>query len=566
MAIIFIAYVATSKLSEYIYFTFEISPAVLWPSLGLAVAAVYLGGYRVWPAIALAQFVTMATSAYQIPFTLVALSTVAYTIQPLLANYFLRRFGFNGSVSRTRDALLLIAVSLTVTIFAPAITTIGRALMDSLTAPIWISVTRGWAAGVLSILIVTPLITSWAKISKQGLGNNNKETLLIFTMLIGTIYLIFWTDFPQINTFVTLYALFAILAWVALRTSSRYMVLALFLVTTLGIAGVLLADTSDDPVGKRILSTQLFMMLVAPIYYVMAAVIEEHRRSQFEQKRYSRELEHALTKLAREDKTKSEFIAILAHELRNPLAPLMSTIELLRLRDPANKELWEPAYSQLLTMRRLLDDLLDVSRVAQNKFKLQPQVVNIKDVVRNSMNSVASHFAERHHTLTTDIQEGELLLVADPVRFEQILNNLLHNAAKYTDDGGNVTLRIRQTRTHTHAEVSDNGVGVEPELQKMIFEPFSQAREPQQFGTGLGIGLAITKRLVELHGGEISIISDGRGKGSTFTVTLPNEPLVDISDAELHEAIAASSDGEHEKTSMTSIRIPHSDTLSATSS
>jgi signal transduction histidine kinase/ActR/RegA family two-component response regulator len=225
------------------------------------------------------------------------------------------------------------------------------------------------------------------------------------------------------------------------------------------------------------------------------------------------------------DRRKDTFLAVLAHELRNPLAPMRNALELLK-RSEANPTINQRARAtmerQLSHMVRLVDDLLDLSRINSDKLELQKQPVLLSEVVSQAVETVRPLIAEWRHELSIDLPTEPLQLNADTVRLSQAFSNLLNNACKYTDPGGNISLTAAHENGHVVVSIRDNGMGIPTDLSPRIFEMFTQADHAleRQHG-GLGIGLALVKRLVEMHEGEVSAGANPAGHGSEFLVKLP---------------------------------------------
>ena len=219
---------------------------------------------------------------------------------------------------------------------------------------------------------------------------------------------------------------------------------------------------------------------------------------------------------------KDAFLAMLGHELRNPLAPMGTALQLMRLREPDRLVRERTVLErQVEHMTRLVEDLLDVSRIAQGKVQLRREVLELGEVVDRALEVASPLLEERQHRVQVDVAPG-VRIHADPDRVGQILSNLLTNAAKYTDPGGRITVRGSAVAGDAILEVQDDGRGIDGELLPRIFELFGQgARTPERQEGGLGLGLSIVKSLTELHGGSVEVRSEGRGKGSTFTVRLP---------------------------------------------
>ena len=225
------------------------------------------------------------------------------------------------------------------------------------------------------------------------------------------------------------------------------------------------------------------------------------------------------------DRRKDEFLATLAHELRNPLAPIVTGLEILKKPDTAagtQLRARELMTRQLRQMVRLIDDLLDVSRITTNKLELHREPLDLAEIVREAIDVTEPLVVERGQRLSTAWPERPLRVDGDATRLTQVFVNLLNNAAKYTDRGGHIRVALEADGDAAVVRIADNGVGVDPALQAGIFEMFMQVdRSLERERAGLGVGLSLARRLVELHGGTVAIASEGVGRGSEFTVRLP---------------------------------------------
>lgn len=227
------------------------------------------------------------------------------------------------------------------------------------------------------------------------------------------------------------------------------------------------------------------------------------------------------------DRRKDEFLATLAHELRNPLGPIRTALQLLRRLDPDVPPAQENARNTIQRhtdhLVRLVDDLLDVARISQGKISLRHEAVDLHSVVNNAIETSTPFIENKGHRLTVNFPDGQPVEVCgDQVRLSQILANLLLNAAKFTSPGGDISLSVTVHEQSVYIRVSDNGIGIEPESVNIIFDLFSQNGHLHgQVQDGLGIGLSLVKTLVELHGGSVKATSEGLGLGSTFEIVLP---------------------------------------------
>lgn len=274
------------------------------------------------------------------------------------------------------------------------------------------------------------------------------------------------------------------------------------------VTGLAHAHPLHDEHGKRVGAVNLFID------------ITDRKRAE-EAQGDRRRMEEALRD---SDRRKDEFLAMLSHELRNPLATIRNSVQLLRM-DPGGemqRTVLEPLERQVSTLSRLVDDLMDVSRVTMGRVRLQRRDVALERIVRGAAESVRKEMADRRHAFTVSPVDPQLVVHVDEVRLEQVVVNLLTNAAKYTPDGGVINLSVVREGEEALLCVRDSGVGIRPELLSHVFGLFSQGATTLDRGQGgLGIGLALVKYLVEMHGGTVAARSAGTGKGSEFVVRLP---------------------------------------------
>ena len=244
-----------------------------------------------------------------------------------------------------------------------------------------------------------------------------------------------------------------------------------------------------------------------------------------DRKQLEMELRRQAEELVEANRRKDEFLAILSHELRNPLAPVLSSVHVLR-QAPDDPSLVQYAGNiverQVRHMARLIDDLLDVTRLTHGKVRLLPERVELGDLAERAAESVRPLMDQRGHVFTLVPHHEPIWLEADPVRLDQVLVNLLNNAAEYTDPGGHIQLIVARDAGDALLRVRDDGSGIAPDLLPHVFDLFAQADHSlDRGGGGLGIGLTLVKRVVTLHGGSIRVHSQGPGRGSEFTVRLP---------------------------------------------
>jgi signal transduction histidine kinase len=223
------------------------------------------------------------------------------------------------------------------------------------------------------------------------------------------------------------------------------------------------------------------------------------------------------------DRHKDEFLAMLAHELRNPLAPILNALQLMRMKPIADPQLsWsrDVIERQLSHLTRLVDDLLDVARITRGRINLSREPIELPVLIARAVETVQPLIQERGHEFTSEIPAGTLRINADPLRLTQAFGNVLGNAAKYTKRGGRISLTVCQQGTDVEIRVRDTGIGIPAQLLPRIFDLFTQVRSDQS-QSGLGIGLALVRRLLQMHGGTITAHSEGTGLGAEFLIRLP---------------------------------------------
>ena len=251
------------------------------------------------------------------------------------------------------------------------------------------------------------------------------------------------------------------------------------------------------------------------------------RRRQYQIRDYLAESERTAASLREADRRKDEFLAILAHELRNPLAPLRNAVEAMRFA-PHDREAMAWARSimerQLAQMVRLIDDLLDVSRVSRGRVELKLESASLAALVQGAVELCQQAVEDAEHSLSVELPAEPIWLRCDPTRIVQVLGNLLSNATKYTPRGGRIEIEARRAVGAVEIEVRDNGIGIPPDMLTRVFDMFTQVeRSLERSQGGLGIGLTLVKRLVEMHGGEVEARSEGPGRGCRFLLRLPHQ-------------------------------------------
>ena len=274
--------------------------------------------------------------------------------------------------------------------------------------------------------------------------------------------------------------------------------------------------------GRRI----AISLTVSPVRDASGTVIGASKvaRDVSERKRAELALQGSEEALREADRRKDEFLALLAHELRNPLAPIRYALAANRRSDrtPEQRRQAEEIIERQVThMSRLLDDLLDVSRITRGTLELKKAPTELSLVIGTAIETARPVLSAKNHTLSVDLPQGPMRLEADPVRLAQVFSNLLINAAKYTDPGGQVQLKAHREHDEVVVCMRDNGIGIAAEMLPRLFTVFTQLNTSARAEGGLGVGLSLVRGLVTLHGGTVIARSDGPGKGSEFIVRLP---------------------------------------------
>jgi len=293
-------------------------------------------------------------------------------------------------------------------------------------------------------------------------------------------------------------------------------------------------------------------------YQAVGRDITERKRA--EEEHAMLESQRAHTDALREaDRRKDEFLAMLAHELRNPLAPIAMAVEILR-QVPSNDEQIGSARDiigrQTAQLTRLVDDLLDVARITSGSIQLRKETVDLAQIIASTLEISRPVIAARQLEVQTDLPAMPLNVKGDPVRLAQLLSNLVNNAAKYSRTGGRIGITVRRLETDIELRFSDAGVGIPRDMLERIFEPFTQVQRPRDAALGgLGLGLALVKKLVQMHGGSVRAESAGDGRGSEFIVRLPAVPSAERSEPTLMRQVAAAAGGARRADEASALRV-----------
>ena len=519
-----IVYFAAGKLGLS-FASYSASSSSVWPPSGIAFAALLLMGFETWPGVFLGAFFVNLTTSGTV-FASLGMAT-GNTLEAVVAVYLAMRFA-NGRqlFERAQDFFKFVAVSIFASTISAAIGVASLAL-GGLThggefLRIWFT---WWMGDVGGFLLFAPFLILWIE-NPRLIGDRRRlvESTVTLTVIALSGILVFGGAFPGIENYPIGFICIPMLVWTAFRYGQREAATAMFVTALAANWGMMRGlgpwARYDDPIASFIVP-QAFMMTMAVMTLVLAAVVWERKRAVADANEARLQAEAA-------NRSKDKFLAMLGHELRNPIAALSSAVHVLENGDaqsPKSAQILEIMQRQSGHLARMVDDLLDVERLTAGRITLDRRPMNLAECARECVAALhlRREFAER------DIEPrlADTWIDGDPDRIDQILTNLLSNASKYTRPGGKIVLTIRSESDRAIIRVEDDGDGISPDLLPHIFELFVQGnRLSDRRPGGLGLGLTLVRRLVELHGGTIAADSKGRGQGSAFTVTLPRvEPV-----------------------------------------
>jgi signal transduction histidine kinase/CheY-like chemotaxis protein len=514
LAGVFIFYYLFGRLGLSLHSVYTVA-TLIWAPSGIALATFVLYGSRVWPAVFAAALMVNATVGAPL---LVALGIGAgNTLGPWLGAKFLQ--SYFPDTPLVAEPIRIILVALLVPVITASlglgISWLGGVVPTLGLVTAW---STWWIGDMLGILIFAPVVLTWLSHTTPPI--NRSESLELFVVLLCVVlvsYVVFWV--PQMNF---AYYIFIPLTWAALRTGARGTNFAMVLVAIIATAAELTGHGRFAAEG--LLTLQLFLSITACILLAFSSVVEERSKVFTTLRSRAEELEDALDTIRAEDEAKKEFIDILAHELRNPLATILSSVELITMKGmqaEGSPSLLVTIDERARAMVRLLDDLLDISRISRKKLALQKETISVTQFTEKIRAIVMPLMKRYGHEFSLVPATEELYVRADPVRLEQILLNLLANAARLTKTHGYIQVQFAREGRKLAIHIRDSGVGIPIGMLRRIFEPFFQVNVEEIGNEGIGVGLTLSRELIEMHGGSIEAASAKLGRGSEFIVRLP---------------------------------------------
>jgi signal transduction histidine kinase len=512
-----VGYLGTYILTAY----FLPESTLLYPASAALLAGLFFGGVRLWPVVLVVSIFAGVSAGISIPLALCL--ALIETAQAVMGAYLLRKARVDPLFRRYRDMFYLVSVTALVALVGSSLRT-GLNVLGGVpySAEFW---GHAFVASFFCLLVITPFILRW--FAKPRFGRpllEVLEILIVFGLLVTIDYSLFIRGILTAMGIPLVYFMLIPLFWIALRLRPRFTTLALLITSVFAAWAILSAHLNTEEMGTQLFQTEAFIITITIIFYFITSLEEDRRLNTNLMRSQLSSLENAVARISSESRAKNDFIAILAHELRNPLAPIVSAIDLLKLdenRSADEMQTLEMMDERMMTVRRLLDDLLDVSRISEGKLSITKEPVDLQEIIKRSVLSTAHHIKERHQALLIQNPKGSLIVTGDAVRLEQIFSNLLINASKYSDPGDQITVSVKKKPNEAQITVSDQGIGISSHELKNIFTPFHQIGNGARTQKGLGIGLALVQSFVEVHGGTITAVSKGSGQGSQFTVTFP---------------------------------------------
>jgi signal transduction histidine kinase len=514
-----LVYFAAGKFGLSFFGLIHPSASAVWLPTGIAIAAMLILGRRVWPAVFAGAFLVNLTTEGSV-LTSLGVAT-GNTLEGVVAAELVRRFAGGRDVfGRAIDILKFagLAAVLSTTISATigvASLTLGGYAAPSDFAGIWFTWWLGDASGAM---LVTPLIVAWSTDrARQPHMRATRDVALLYASVAATGGLTFFH--PAVSSYPLAFLCLAPLVWGALRFGPREVATAVALLSAIALAATATGHGSfvlPTP-NESLLVLQAFMGLIAMTALPMAALTVE-RGALLERERAARADADAASR------AKDEFLAILSHELRNPLSAISAAAAVLEKRKSGNEsQLWISVIErQTRHLGRLIDDLFDIGRLTANRMSLRKELLDLACTVGNRVRELETAGILGTGRIDLDLQTA--WVHADRDRLEQVIDNLIGNSIRHTPPDGRIGVRVRARGNEAELGVEDDGAGIHPDLLPRVFDAFTQGEQGLDRNPGgLGIGLTLVRRLAVLHGGSVEAQSGGPGCGSAFIVRLPLE-------------------------------------------
>jgi len=498
------------------------SASPVWPSAGIALAAILLLGYRVWPAIFIGAFLVNVTTAGNVG-TSLAIAT-GNTLEALAGAWLVNRFAGGKNVfDRPQGVFKFAVVAAISTIISPVfgVTSLALAGFADWTnyGAIWLT---WWLGDATGDLVFAPLVILWSVASKRSWNKKETAEVGVLLLLLVVLSLVVFGGLFEISSrnYPIVFICGPIVIWTAFRFTQRETATGIFILSAVAVWGTLrgFGPFVRETENQSLLTLQLWIAVLTITAMALSAGMAERRRMEEELQQQKSVVEAA-------NRTKDHFLAMLSHELRTPLTPVISALESIET-EPTQTE---DTKSALAMIRRnigletqLIDDLLDFTRIARDKMQLRFVPVDAHHAISNVVEICRAEAKSKTLHVHLNLRANSHHVAADAAKFQQIVWNLLKNAIKFTPKDGEITISSSNPSPEVlTVSVRDTGLGIEPEVIQRIFDPFEQGDRSfeSRFG-GLGLGLAISKSLAQAHGGTLTAQSKGRDRGSTFILSM----------------------------------------------
>ncbi len=497
--------------------------SLVWPPTGLAIAAVVIGGARVWPAILVGAFAANVWAGA--PVVVACGIAVGNTLEAVAAGVVLGRApGFERALGNVRSAIWIVVVAIAATAISASIG-VGALLAGHVIGDVAETWRAWWVGDMLGALVVAPLLLVFATASAAR-PLRSLEGIAGLAVLVATSWLVLGPTIGAVHPFQQVYAVFPVLTWLAVRFGPRGAAAGTFAVAAIAIAATTLGvgPFARETLRGGLMELQVFVAFVAATFMTVAALASERMRAARDAEQKRRELETALqsTRVARQhaehaSAVKSDFLSMVSHELRMPLATLLLQIERLHIE---RGELADPMRAQGQRLAHLIDGLLDYARIQSGRLTLQIETIDPRALVADCVEELRPMAAQKQLALEVDTSSAPATFASDEHLLRLVVINLVGNALKFTKEG-RVDVTVASDGDALRISVRDTGPGIAPQDQQRVFEPFEQV-DPvrRKHVPGVGLGLTLVRALVDALGGQISLEST-RGLGSTFALAFP---------------------------------------------
>ncbi len=530
---LFVVYFITARIGLSINAVSGFAAAV-WPPTGIALAATFLLGYRIWPGILLAALLVNLVTGAPLP---VALGIgIGNTLEALLGTYLLRYFvEFKPSLERVKDVLgLVLYAALLSTCVSATIGVISLLLggiihTDSITTT-WFA---WWVGDALGVLVTAPLFFVWSSRTRFSLSLRRTLEALVVAVLLFDISGFIFRGLLQndIKPITFGYLLYPILIWIVLSFRQRGSVTAIFGMSIIAIWSTVAGSSPyvSGTLGNNLLLLQSFTAVTAITFMTLASAVAERERTLKHKHRLEARtavLVKQRSRLEALNKSKDEFISIASHQLRTPATAVKQYVGMLLENyfgklTKDQRSMLDTAYANNELQLKVINELLSVTQVDTGKITINKEEVNLTDFINDVLRRQAAVFSARNQEVSFTPSTSDQVASVDKVKLGMVLENILDNASKYTPSGKKIAVAMNRNKTNFIISVKDEGMGINPKDQGKLFKKFSRIHNDLSTEAGgTGLGLYWAKKIVDAQGGSITVDSK-IGHGSTFIMTVP---------------------------------------------